>query len=346
MGGKRTGVGCFMSITFMKEVVKISDRFFDRRDPDSIDRQGQLNQVLVVVVIFHAIMGIAFVNMEQYERKHPHIIRDVDVSFEFSAPPPVPNFRVGEVPKAITLTEGENPDSGSASSAKPSEADTVALPTPKAAETLPVPTPEQARPVVSRNTTIAPPVAITTNQSIKGAPVRAPKTAPKSSSSPSENAGALSQSIASGAPRAGGGPEGKEGGVGEGGEGTGGSGRGEGDPGTGSGYGAVGGELATRLGGGNRAMGNIAPYRRDLLMRIAASWHPKHKNETMTVQIQVGRDGQVLSVDVVESSGNKRADKEAMAAIEATEFAPLPDWYKGDQLTFKIDLAKVEQYQQ
>jgi TonB family protein len=321
-----------MSIEFMKEAVHISDRFFDRRDPDSLDRQGQLNQVVIVVVIFHAVMGIAFVKMEEYERKHPRIIKDVDVSFEFAAPPPAPEFKVGEVPRAITLTEGDNPDSGSASSAKPSAADTVSLPTPKAPETLTVPSPEQARPVTTRKAAVTPPVAVTLNQATKGAPVKAPN--------PS-----LSQTMASGAPREGGGPDGSDGGVGDGGDGSGGQGKGEGDPGTGSGYGNIGGDIATNLKGGTRAMGNIAPYRKDLLMRIAANWHPKNKNESLTVQIQIGRDGQVLSVDVVESSGNKRADKEAVAAIEATEFGPLPEWYKGEQLTFKIDLAKVEQYQ-
>ncbi|MBX9685994.1 MAG: TonB family protein [Candidatus Obscuribacterales bacterium] len=333
-----------MSISFMQEVVKISDRFFDRKDPDSIDRQGQLNQVLVVVVIFHAIMGIAFVKMEEYERKHPRIIRDVNVAFEFSAPPPAPEFRVGETPKPITLTEGENPDSGSAASAKPLESDKVSLPTIKAPETLPVPTPEQARPVVSRVTTVAPPVAVTTNNTVKAMPITAPKSAPKAP--PTNVAGATSNSQASGAPQEGGSPDGAEGGTGTGGDGSGGSGTGEGDPGTGSGYGTVGGDIATKLQGAGKAMGNIAPYRRGMLMKIAQNWHPKRKNETMTLQIQIGKEGNVLAVDVIESSGNKRADKEAMAAIEATEFDPLPDWYKGDQLTFKIDLAKVEALQQ
>jgi len=333
-----------MSISFMAKVVKISDRFFDRKDPDSIDRQGQLNQVLVVVVIFHAIMGIAFVKMEEYERKHPRIIRDVDVSFEFSAPPPAPEFKVGDVPKAITLTEGENPDSGSSSSARPQEADTVSLPTIKAAEMLPVPTPEQAKPVASHETTVAPPVAVVPTQTIRAMPVQAPKSQPKAPTN-TALAGTTSNSQASGAPHAGGGPDGQDG-VGDGGDGSGGQGKGPGDPGTGSGYGNIGGDIAMNLKAVARPMGNIAPYRKDMLMRIAANYHPKHKDASMTMQIQIGRDGQVLSVEVKESSGNKHADKEAEVAIEATEFAPLPDWYKGDNLTFKIDFAKVENLQQ
>ena len=329
-----------MSISFMAEVVKISDRFLDRKDPDSIDRQGQLNQVVVVVVIFHAIMGIAFVKMEEYERKHPRIIRDVNVNFEFTAPPPAPEFRVGDVPKPITLTEGENPDSGSAAAAKPHEADKVSLPTIKAEETQPVPTPEQARPVVSRETNVAAPVSITQQNNVKAAPVTAPKSSPKAAPH-TAMAGANSNSPASGAPQEGGSPDGKEGGTGTGGDGSGGQGTGDGDPGTGSGFGTVGGEIATKV-GGTRAVGNIAPYRKGLLLKIAANWHPKRKNESVTVQIAIGKDGTLLSCDVVESSGNKRSDAEAKAAVEATEFDPLPEWYKGEQLVFKIDLSKVE----
>lgn len=329
-----------MSISFMAEVVRISDRFFDRKDPDSIDRQGQLNQVLVVVVIFHTIMGIAFVKMEEYERKHPRIIRDVNVNFEFTAPPPAPEFRVGDVPKPITLTEGENPDSGSASAAKPLESDKVSLPTPKAEETMPVPTPEQARPVVSRVTSVSAPVAVTQQHDVKAAPVQAPKSSPKAPPN-AATAGTTSNTPASGAPQEGGSPDGKEGGVGPGGDGMGGQGNGEGDPGTGTGYGTVGGEIATKV-SGTRAVGNIAPYRKSLLVKIAANWHPKRKNEQITVQLSIGKDGTLLSCEIIESSGNKRSDAEAEAAVEATEFDPLPEWFRGEQLTFRIDLSRVE----
>ncbi len=334
-----------MSISFMSEVVKISDRFCDRKDPDSIDRQGQLNQVLVLVVIFHAITGIAFVKMEEYERKHPRIIRDVEVNFEFTAPPPAPDFRVGETPRPITLTEGENPDSGSSASAKPLEADKVSLPTTKAEETLPVPTPEPARPTVSRNTTQEAPVAIVKETTIKSQPIQTPKSSPKALTKPTL-AGANSSSQASGGPSEGGSPDGKEGGTGTGGDGSGGSGTGDGDPGSGTGAGTVGGDIATKLGGSTRAMGNIAPYRRNLLMKIAANWHPKRKTEAMTVRIEIGKDGQVLSAEIVESSGNKRADAEALAAVEATEFDPLPAWFKGESIPFQIDLSKVEELRQ
>lgn len=91
-----------------------------------------------------------------------------------------------------------------------------------------------------------------------------------------------------------------------------------------------------------RAMGNIAPYRRDMLYRIAQNWHPKFKNENLILQIVIGKDGQLLSAEIIESSGRRKGDKEAIAAVEATEFAPLPEWYRGEQLTFKIAMEKVE----
>lgn len=327
-----------MSISFMAEAVKISDKFLDRKDPDSIDRKGQLNQVVVLVVIFHAIMGIAFVKMEEYERKHPRIIRDTDVQFEIAAPPPAPEFRVGSVPRAITLTEGENPDAGSASSAKPKESDKVTLPTIKADETQPVPTPEAATPVMSRDTTVAPPVAVTTASSVKALPTSVPKTAPKTRPV-TDLAGARSNSVASGAPSEGGSPDGQEGGTGEGGDGSGGSGSGDGDAGNGTGFGNIGGDITTKLGGSSRATGNIAPYRKEMLMRIVGNWHPK-KSTSLILRIEIAKDGSVNNVEVKESSGSKRGDAEAVAAVEATEFPPLPDWYRGESLTFEIDLKK------
>lgn len=325
----------------MQNVVKISDRFLNSKDPDSIDRQGQLNQVLVLVVIFHAIMGIYFVKMEEYEKKHPRIIRDTDVQFEIAAPPPAPEFRVGSVPRPITLTEGESTDAGSAAAAKPKDADKVTLPTIKAEETQPVPTPEQAQPVMARNTTVAPPVAVTTASSVKASPVNAPKTSPKARPV-TDLAGARSNSQASGAPSEGGSPDGKEGGTGEGGDGAGGQGTGDGDPGTGSGAGTVGGDMLTRLtGNSSRATGNIAPYRKAMLLAIAGNWHPRRKTDTIIVRIEIAKDGSVANVEVKESSGNKKADAEAVAAIESTEFPPLPEWYKGETLTFEVDMTKA-----
>jgi TonB family protein len=329
----------------MAEVVRITDRFCDRKNPDSIDRQGKLTQVVALVLIFYAIMGIAFVKMQELEKKRPRIIHDVDVQFELYTPPMEPTLRLGEMPKPISLSEGENANPGSEAAPKPSASDTVSLPSIEAPETQKQPTQVQARPMPSHTVTEAAPTAVTSTNMIKTSlPAQvAPKRAP--SDQPSTMAGTLSTAPTSGSAVAGGTPDSQGGGVGEGGQGTGGTGTGSGDAGAGSGTGIAGGQIATKV-ESQRAMGNIAPYRKDMLIRIAQNWHPKRKNESIIVLVTIDHDGRLLSDEILESSGNKKADKEALAAIEATEFAPLPDWYKGEQLQFKINLDKVEALQQ
>lgn len=330
----------------MAEVVRITDRFCDRKNPESIDRQGKLGQVVVLVMIFYVIMGIAFVKMQELEKKKPRIIHDVDVAFELYAPPPEPTFRVGEVPKPISLSEGENANPGSEAAPKPAQTDAVSLPSIAAPETLKQQTQVQAKPVASHVVTEAAPVAVTSTNMIKSiVPAAAkPKQAPSDTKNPNV-AGVLSTAPTSGSAMAGGTPDSQGGGVGTGGEGTGGTGTGSGDAGSGSGTGIAGGQIATKV-EGTRAMGNIAPYRKDMLIRIAQNWHPKRKNESIIVLVTIDHEGKLLADEILESSGNKRSDKEALAAIEGTEFAPLPDWYKGDQLQFKINLDKVEALQQ
>jgi TonB family protein len=327
-------------MTFMQEVVRISDRFMDRHDPDSIDRQGRLGQLVVLIMIFYAIMGIGFVKMQELEKKKPRIIHDVDVSFEFSAPPPEPTFKVGEVPKPISLTEGETANPGSSDAAKAAQADAVTLPTIKADEVAATPN-VQAKPVASHHTTEAAPVAVTQVQDIKAAPTQAPKQAPDSAANPSQIAGIANNQQTSGAAQAGGTPDGAAGGTGTGGEGNGGGGTGQGDPGAGTGFGTAGGVIATKIPStGSRAMGNIAPYRKDLLLKVAQNWHPKKKSVNLIVLVTLSKEGKLLASEIFESSGNKKEDQEALSAIESTEFAPLPEWYHGEQLQIKINLDK------
>ena len=328
----------------MAEVVRITDRFCDRKNPDSIDKQGRLGQVAVLVMIFYAIMAIAFVKMQELEKTHPRIIHDVDVSFEFSAPPPEPTFKVGEMPKPISLTEGETANPGSAASAT-AAANTVSLPEIKAPDVNQTQN-VQAKPVASRTVTEAAPVAVTSTNKIKtsAAAVPVPKQAPTESKDVAV-AGTENHQQTSGGTQNGGKIDG-QGGTGTGGTGTGGTGTGQGDPGAGTGFGIAGGQIATKLDNTARAMGNIGPYRKDMLIRIAQNWHPRRRNESIVVLVTIDHDGKLLSSEVLQSSGSKKSDKEAIAAIEGTEFGQLPDWYKGEQLQFKISLDKVEQLQQ
>lgn len=87
---------------------------------------------------------------------------------------------------------------------------------------------------------------------------------------------------------------------------------------------------------------DIGPYRKDLLMRIAASWHPGKVGETMTVDLKVGKDGKLLECKMIQSSGNKAEDEKAIKDIKNTILAPLPAWYPAKTADFRIDLSKVE----
>lgn len=327
----------------MQEAVRITDRFYGVHDSEAIERQGRLQNAIVLVFIFHMMMVVAFIKLQEFEVTHPRIIKDVDVSFEFTPPPPEPPPKPLELPRAISLTAGANPSPGSEAAPKPLDAANTTMPTLQAPATDVTPTMVQAKPVPSRKTTVAPPVAMTQTNIIKAnigqmvpkqAPVPPPTTA---------LAGATSNQPLSGAPTQGGAPGGTEGGVGTGGQGQGGTGTGQGAAGAGTGEGPAGGvpTIATSL-GATRAMGNIAPYRKDLLVRLAQNWHPKKSFADLVVLITVDHDGHLIGSEIFQSSGSRKADKEAIEAVNATEFAPLPDWYKGDTLTFKIQMSKVE----
>lgn len=84
----------------------------------------------------------------------------------------------------------------------------------------------------------------------------------------------------------------------------------------------------TSIDASGRKTGNIAPYRKDMLLRIAQNWHPRKRNETMTIQISIANDGKLLNVEVVKSSGDPVSDAQAVDAIKNTEFSKLPSWYK------------------
>jgi TonB family protein len=91
------------------------------------------------------------------------------------------------------------------------------------------------------------------------------------------------------------------------------------------------------------AMGNIAPYRRDVLTRIAHNFHPKALHGAVVLVVTIDRDGNLVDSEIFTSSGNTRDDAEALEAARKTKFEHLPDWFKGAQLKFKIQLVSVEE---
>lgn len=332
-----------MSITFMQEVVKIADRFFDRKDPDSIDRQGQLNQVLVIVVIFHAIMGISFVKMEEYERKHPRQITEVNVAFEFNLPPVIPAIKLPQMPPPMGLTEGENPFlAGSADANRKKPSKKVSIEAIKADETNDVhQRAEPARMPISHETTQLPPVAVTQITPIKSEPRPLPASATNNTESQID--GSNSTAPASGANYDASAPdEGKSNSIGKGGPGAGGSGEQNGTDGPGSSSGNIEGtKISTTLPSSHRAMLNIAPYRKKLLMQIGANWHPTRRVD-VAVRFEVAKDGTAFNAEIVESSHNRKLDAEALAFIEGMTFPPLPEAYQGESLPFEIDLSVLK----
>ncbi len=120
---------------------------------------------------------------------------------------------------------------------------------------------------------------------------------------------------------------------------------GEGDPGSGLGLGTAGGEIALKIPAAPcRAMGNIGPYRRAMLMSIAANlfFTPEISGVGAILLVNVGKDGKLLSSEIQEGSGYSLLDKQFLSSVRATEFAPLPDWFKGESITFKIELSKLQ----
>jgi TonB family protein len=117
----------------------------------------------------------------------------------------------------------------------------------------------------------------------------------------------------------------------------------EGPSGTGSGYGEVGGEISTKVSAAKKSSGNIAPYRKELLQTISKELPPEvGAFISGTVQFAVSKNGKVKNAEVLESTGNPKKDALIKSSIEKMQFAPLPDWFKGQELTFKIDLTRLD----
>ncbi len=85
----------------------------------------------------------------------------------------------------------------------------------------------------------------------------------------------------------------------------------------------------------------IAPYRKQMNLRLYRSLELDPKLDNTTVQIQINFDGKVRDIEVIESGGNPAKEKQLVEKIKTINFDPLPDWYRGEHLTFRFDLAKV-----
>jgi len=96
---------------------------------------------------------------------------------------------------------------------------------------------------------------------------------------------------------------------------------------------------------------NFGPYMSELSRRIKANWDPPRGEESKRVVLlfTIARDGRLLNVKVIKSSGTAAADRAALAAVELTApFRPLPAEFRGPnvdiQFTFDYNVFGGRRY--
>lgn len=288
----------------MQCAARIADRFCESRDPETIERRVRFENAMVLVFLLHVALVLAVFKFQEFERAHPRVITDVDVAFLYIPPPPESTVQYMEVPPKIDLHEGARPAPPLVVPIKPAASLASAKkPTPIQ---IPVATsrpPQQHVP--------AAPVAIT--------PLNEIKKDPGLIAAVPVDRGAAGGTDAS---------NGVENGTGTG-------------PGTGiDENGGVPIEITKKL-SSRAGMIDISHYRADLLFRIAKNWHPKRATR-LVVLLEIAKDGHLIAVEILQSSGNRKIDRQAREAIQQTELAPLPELYQGESMPFKIDLSKTE----
>ncbi len=93
---------------------------------------------------------------------------------------------------------------------------------------------------------------------------------------------------------------------------------------------------------------DFGPYMKELQRRIKMNWDPPKGNESKRVILlfAIARDGRLLNVKVLRSSGLQTADNAAINAVKLTApFRPLPPEFKGEsvdiQFTFDYNVFGV-----
>lgn len=99
-------------------------------------------------------------------------------------------------------------------------------------------------------------------------------------------------------------------------------------------------EGQTRLVEG-KPMGNIAPYRADVVRRLSLAWTGESHCGS-TISVEIARDGQVVDFHVANLCNTEQSGMTPLRWIEDTKFAPLPAWYRGKSIVFKIRLDGLE----
>lgn len=160
----------------------------------------------------------------------------------------------------------------------------------------------------------------------------------------SSGSGARGTGTGAGASRGTGTGGGGTGGTGRGGTGTGGYGtNGHGNPGPGNPSGPPGIDAIKQADWG--------PYMRELERRIKRNWNPPKGNVSKRVVMlfTIGRDGRLIAIKTLRSSGQPDSDRAAKAAIELTApFKSLPPEFKGNNIdiefTFDYNVLGAKSY--
>lgn len=312
----------------MQNVVNMTDRFLDRHNPESIDRQERLFSCIALVSIFYVMFSIAFMKLGELE-KHHHVFHPELVSFELLIAPPEPK-PAPLLPPPTSLDKGSI-NTGGAHSATPND-DQLNIPTTNVQD-APKSRPQINAHHITNPEEQAPIAAASTNNIIHNLPPLQP--AP-STVTPVE-AGSSGTTT--------------QGSVQTNGTGTDTDGKGQSGEGKGKGTAYGDGEDPDNAGGAilppvslavsdKRPMGNISPYRARLLKRLAHVWRPK-KDESLILNLVIDRSGALIEASVMAASSNKAA-KAVMKALQDVDFEEHPDWYKGQELSFKIQLDAAQ----
>jgi hypothetical protein len=299
----------------MANVVRLADRFLDA------ERQERLFSCVSLVAVFYLILSIAFFKLGEIEKRHHIRHADPDVQFELMIAPP-PTKPIELVPQSTSLDTGKANIGGQTSGAAKTEETKIA------AVNNNTKIEEKAHKRSSKLSEDAPLNVGSTNEikhvlSQNAAQSSGVTTVKQSSNSEVTNGSTLSNG-------AGTDPIG----IGAGGIGIGhGATVGDGEEDD-----IAGGEKVTMRMRDGRALGNIAPYRKALLIKIAQEWRPLKKHEVVVVLLRLAQDGTVISADVTGST-SKRAAENAARVLSEMQFEPLPDWYRGPELTFEVHLS-------
>ncbi len=308
-------------------IVRIADRFLGRQSKNSIARAGFLKPIICLLSVFYL---LAFVWIFYLEHKIVRCKKTVisNLLVQFIAPEP---------PKIVVPDKIEN-EGAAGAPAKPKLGSPAVQA--KVAKPAPVVAVLPKLPVIKP--IIPPPAKINTARpNTPDHPVSPPQETTKTTAAvTSPKAPSLITAPAAPATGVGNTDQGQPAGTGAG---TGSQPGAGGDAGNKNGAGV--GTLAMALphtGGAATAMGNIAPYRKEMLMRLAENWHPKRLQGNIVLVLTLSAAGQLINAEILNSSGDEKLDQYALDTVHKTAFAPLPTWFTGSQLRIKVELARVE----